>query len=176
VLAQIAKGFGVQRNGWSFSNDLGYRDTDWLQRARWGFIAITTPVPSRSHTAALCLKDSQGRPLSGEYRYTITFDLNDMPPVTEFWEIPLYDREGYFYDNAIDRYSLNSYMLKRGKLHTEGGKLVIYVQHDQPGDPKQRQNWLPAPKDGFQFGARFYGPYTPVIEGSYNMPGVVRAD
>jgi hypothetical protein len=176
VLAQIAKGFGVQRNGWSFSNDLGYRDTDWLQRARWGFIAIGAPVPSRSHTAAFCLKDSQGRPLSGEYRYTITFDLNDMPPVTEFWEMPLYDREGYFYDNPINRYSLNSYMLKRGKLHTEGGKLVIYVQHDQPADPKQRQNWLPAPKDGFQFAARFYGPYTPVIEGSYNMPGVVRVD
>ena len=112
----------------------------------------------------------------GEHRYTITFDLNDMPPVTEFWEIPLYDREGYFYDNPIERYSLNSYMLKRGKLHTEGGKLVIFVQHDEPNNPKQRQNWLPAPKDGFQFAARFYGPYTPLIDGSYNMPGVVRMD
>jgi hypothetical protein len=133
-------------------------------------------VPSRSHTGAFCLKDSQARPLSGEYRYTITFDLNNMPPVTEFWEMPLYDREGYFYDNPIDRYSLNSYMLKRGKLHTEGGKLVIYVQHDEPTDVKQRQNWLPAPQGGFQFAARFYGPYTPLIDGSYNMPGVVRVD
>ena len=99
-----------------------------------------------------------------------------MPPVTEFWEIPLYDCEGYFYDNSIERYSLNSYMLKRGKLHTGGGKLVIYVQHDEPTDPKQRQNWLLAPKGGFQFAARFYGPYTSLIDGSYNMPGVVRVD
>jgi uncharacterized protein DUF1214 len=69
-----------------------------------------------------------------------------MPPVTEFWEIPLYDREGYFYDNPIDRYSINSYVLKRGKLHTADGKLVIYVQNDEPKDADQRQNWLPAPK------------------------------
>ena len=73
--------------------------------------------------------DPKGRALSGEHRYTITFDLNDMPPVTEFWEIPLYDREGYFYDNPIDRYSINSYMLKRGKLHTaDGGASFIYIQ------------------------------------------------
>ena len=41
------------------------------------------------------------------------------------------------------------------QYHREGGKLVIYVQHDEPTDPKQRRNWLPAPKDGFQFAARF---------------------
>jgi hypothetical protein len=54
-------------------------------------------------------------------------------------------------------------MLERGKLHTEGGKLVIYVQHHEPSDPKQHQNWLPAPKEGFCFTVRFYGPYTPVV-------------
>ena len=70
-----------------------------------------------------------------------------------------------FYDNPIDRYSLGSYMLERGKLHTEDGKLVIYVQHDEPAAPKQRQNWLPAPKDGFQLTARFCGPSAPLIDG-----------
>jgi hypothetical protein len=71
-----------------------------------------------------------------------------MPPVTEFWEIPLYDRDGYFYDNPIDRYSINSYMLKRGKLHTANGKLVIYMQNEG----------------------------TSLIDGSYNMLGVVRTE
>ena len=32
------------------------------------------------------------------------------------------------------------------------------------------------PNDGFQFTARFYGPYTPLIDGSYDIPGVVRVD
>ena len=174
VQAQMSRGSGVERNGWGLSSDLGYRDSDWLERARYGLIAVLGPVPSRSHTGAFCLKDSAGRPLSGENQYTITFDLKDMPPVTEFWEIPLYDREGYFVDNPINRYSINSYMLKRGKLHTENGKLVIYVQSQEPKEASQRQNWLPSPKSGgFQFAARFYGPGTALIDGSYNMPGVV---
>ena len=162
--------------GWRLASDLGYKDTDWPMRAGNGLIAVLAPVPSGSHTGALGFNDSIGRPLSGENRYTITFDLNDMPPVTEFWEIPLYDHEGYFVDNPINRYSINSYMLKRGKLHTADGKLVIYVQNDEPKDADQRRNWLPAPKSGsFQFAARFYGPGTPLIDGSYNIPGVVRA-
>jgi len=176
VLALSAEGSGVERNGWDFKSDLDYKDTDWRQRARYGLIAVLAPVPSRSHVGTFCSKDSKGRPLSGEHRYTITFDLDDMPPVTEFWEMPLYDTEGYFYDNPLDRYSFNSYMLERSKLHTGDGKLVIYVQHEEPKDPKQRQNWLPAPKDGFRFTARFYGPYTPLIDGSYDMPGAVRVD
>jgi hypothetical protein len=83
---------------------------------------------------------------------------------------------GYFYDNPINRYSLNSCMLQRGKLHTENGTLVIYVQHDEPADPNRRRNWLPAPKEGFRFAARFYSPYGPLIDGRYQMPGVVRHD
>jgi hypothetical protein len=67
-------------------------------------------------------------------------------------------------------------MLERGKLHTEGGKLVIYVQHHEPSDPKQHQNWLPAPKEGFCFTVRFYGPYTPLIDGSYDVPCIVWVD
>jgi hypothetical protein len=176
VLSLMAGGFGIPRNGWDFSTDLGYKDSDWRQRSLWGLIALLGPIPSRSHTGAFGTKDSEGRPLSGEHRYTITFDLNDMPPVTEFWEMPLYDTEGYFHDNPLDRYALNSFMLERGNLHTEDGKLVIYVQHDEPSDSQQRQNWLPAPQDGFRFAARFYGPYTSLIDASYNMPGIVRMD
>jgi hypothetical protein len=174
VLALIESDTGLQMNGWTLFTDLGYKDTDWLNRARFGYVAILAPIPCGSHTAAFGVKDSMGRLLSGENRYTITFDLNDLPPVTEFWEIPLYDREGYFVDNPINRYAVNSYMLARGKLHTTDGKLVIYVQHEEPDDPAQRKNWLPAPKGEFQFAARFYGPHGSLIDGSYNMPGVVR--
>jgi hypothetical protein len=177
--AEATKAFraiGQDMNGWRLGTDLGYRDTDWLLRAGYGMYAVLGPVPSRSHTGALGFNDSQGRPLSGEHRYTITFDLKELPPVTEFWEIPLYDRDGYFVDNPINRYSLHSYMLTRGKLHTEDGKLVIYVQADEPKDANQKKNWLPAPKGGFQFAARFYGPHAPLLDGSYNMPSVVRVE
>ncbi|MBX3436071.1 MAG: DUF1254 domain-containing protein [Planctomycetaceae bacterium] len=178
--AEATKAFhamGQDMNGWRSSTDIGYKDSDWKLRAGYGMFAVLGPVPSRSHTGAFGLNDSKGRPLSGEYRYTITFDMNDLPPVTEFWEMPLYDRDAYFVDNPINRYSINSYMLKRGKLHTENGKLVIYVQADEPKDANQKKNWLPAPKiGGFQFGPRFYGPHAPLFDGSYHMPGVVRVE
>jgi hypothetical protein len=51
VTALMEKGSGVDRNGWGMSSDLGYKDTDWLDRARFGLIAVLGPVPSRSHTA-----------------------------------------------------------------------------------------------------------------------------
>jgi hypothetical protein len=98
--------------------------------------------------------------------------MKALPPVTEFWEMPLYEREGYFYDNPIDRYSLNSYMLKRGKLHTEGGKLVICIQHGEPTDPNQRRNWLPAPKEPFGLILRLYAPHSDVIQGGWVPPAI----
>lgn len=174
IKARMALGKDVDMNGWRLSTDMGYHDSDWNRRARSGMFSVLGPVPTRSHTAAVGSKDAQGQALHGANRYTITFNLDDLPPVSEFWELPLYDNEGYFVENPINRYSLNSYMLQRGKLHTEDGKLVIYVQHEAPDDPRQKQNWLPAPKDGFQFAARFYGPHTPLIDGSYPMPAAMR--
>lgn len=102
--------------------------------------------------------------------------MNDMPSVTRFWEMLLCDLEAYFHDNQLDFYSLNSLMLECGKLPTEDGKLVIYIQHDKPSDPTQRQNWLPPPKECFRFTAHFYGPYRLFVDSSYNMPGIVRVE
>jgi len=164
----------IDMNGWQLETDLGYRDSDWVARAGNGLIAILAPVPSRSHVLVWGSYDADGEPLDGEHNYTITFDLDDLPPVSEFWEMPLYDLFGYFVDNPINRYSLTSYMLANGKLHTEDGKLVIYVQHEAPDDPTHLRNWLPAPRDGFRFCARLYGPHGPLIDGSYRMPRIVR--
>ena len=85
--AEATKAFramGQDMNGWRLSTDLGYRDTNWPLRAGYGMYAVLGPVPSRSHTGALGFNDSQGRPLSGEHRDTITFDLKDLSPITEF--------------------------------------------------------------------------------------------
>ena len=67
-------------------------------------------------------------------------------------------------------------MLARGKPPTKNGKLVIYIQHDKPTDPTQRQNWLPAPRKGFRFTTCLYGLNTLLIDGSYNLPVIVRVE
>ena len=45
------KRLGRRSERMGMSSDLGYKDTDWLDRARFGLIAVLGPVPSRSHTA-----------------------------------------------------------------------------------------------------------------------------
>lgn len=147
---------------------------DYVAQGHYGLKVIGAPIPARSHAGALGFQDSDGKPLSGEHRYTLTFDMDDLPPVSEFWELPIYDSDGYFIDNAIDRYSINSFLLERGGLHVSGNQLTIYIQHDRPSDAQQLQNWLPAPRGAFQFAFRYYGPRGSLLDGTYRMPGVKR--
>ena len=162
------------RNGWGSWVGLTEDINDYVKQGYYGLWAIMSPVPVRSHSAAFGFVDSDGQPFTGASKYTLTFDLDDLPPVTEFWELPLYDEGGYFVDNELDRYSINSYMLERGDLHVADGKLVIYIQRDKPADPDQLRNWLPASAGSFHFAFRYYGPMSGLLDGSYDMPGVVR--
>jgi hypothetical protein len=50
ALSVGSESFGIERNGWIFVNEIGYRDTDWRLRAFYGLTAIFSPVPSASHT------------------------------------------------------------------------------------------------------------------------------
>lgn len=168
------KGALVDMNGWGSVRNSGQFETRWLDRALMADIGWGGPDRNISHTAAFLFLDSEGKPLNGANKYTMTFDLNDLPPVTQFWSIPIYNAEGYFVANEIDRYVINSYMLEAGQLYVEDDKLVIYIQTEKPEDPDQAKNWLPAPTEGIRFTARFYGPYPPLTDGSYKMPKAVR--
>lgn len=165
----------IDMNGWRLQSSLFYDDLDYRSKAGANDVAWGTPVPYQSHTIGYLFEDSDGRPLDGADRYTITFDVNNLPPVTEFWELPVYDVQGYFIDNSENRYSATSYLCDAGVYHTDRGRLTFYLQAECPDDPDQARNWLPVSADGgFQLAARFYGPRTPLIDGSYPMPSAVR--
>jgi hypothetical protein len=164
----------ISRNGWLADNEMLQDINDYVRQGYYGLTTIGAPIPKRSHSGAFCFTDVQQQPLVGTAKYTMTFQLADMPPVTEFWELPIYDEGGYFIENEINRYSINSFMLDRGDLHTADGTLVIYIQNEKPTDPNQLKNWLPAPKGSFRFAFRFYGPKDKLIDWTYDMPGIVR--
>jgi hypothetical protein len=125
-------GFGVDLNDYSA---MGY----------YGLAALFRPVPCWSHTTLSLFYDADGRPLDGATRYTLTFDVNHLPPVSDFWEIPIYDQAGYFVDNEVNRYAVNSYIYKNGDFVVKDGKLTFYLQKDKPSAPDQSQHWLPIP-------------------------------
>lgn len=164
----------VYMNGWMVLNVEGGFDTEYLKRAVMADAGWGGPDSNVSHVGGFLFVDSDGKNLDGKYRYKLTFDMDELPPVTEFWSIPIYDADGYFVPNELNRYTISSFMVDRGDLHIEDGKLTIYIQHKKPSDPARVQNWLPAPEGGFRFTARFYGPKMSIVDGSYNMPGPVR--
>ena len=162
----------INMNGWGVVRNDGGFETRWMDRAIIADAAWGAPDKNVSHGGAFLFTDATGKPFSGKNKYTMTFDMKDLPPVTQFWSIPIYDANGYFVANEINRYTVNSFMLAAGDLVAKDGKLVIYIQYEKPTDPEQAKNWLPAPKEGFRFTARYYGPYAPLTNGSYNMPKV----
>lgn len=166
----------INMNGWGVVRNAGGFETKWMDRAIIADAAWGAPDKNISHGGAFLFTDADGKPFSGKNKYTLTFDMNDLPPVTQFWSIPIYDANGYFVANEINRYTVNSFMLASGELKPKDGKLVIYIQHEKPSNPEQARNWLPAPAEGFRFTARFYGPYAPLTNGTYNMPKVFKVN
>ena len=117
--------------------------------------------------------DASGARLNGANRYIVTFPKDQTPPVNGFWSLTLYNEHHFFAPNEINRYSLGT--KNKTLKYNPDGSLTIYVQSDPP-PPAQRDNWLPAPRNGdFSLYIRAYWPKTPVIDGSWVPPAVQRA-
>lgn len=87
----------------------------------------------------------------------------------------MYDaHQFYLVANAIDRYSIGD--RTRGLQYGADGSLTIYLQKDSPGADKE-SNWLPTPQRGaFRPMIRMYQPRQPILDGSYVLPAIRRAD
>ena len=112
--------------------------------------------------------DSEGKVLDGNRHWVLRFEPGQLPPVTEFWSITMYNLpQRFLVDNALNRYSIGSRTagLKQGA----DGSLEIYMQADNPG-PDKEANWLPAPRGPFFFAARFYGPKAEALDGRWTLP------
>lgn len=158
----------VQPGGtWQFGGDVTTPD-DWLLRGAvgwkhvWGDLASEILYP-------MARNDGKGQPLTGQQQYQLTFPAGQMP-AARYWRISMYDLDGFFVDNPIQRYGLGN-MAEQPKLNPDGS-LTLYIQHDSPGANKQA-NWLPTPKDGFFMVMRLYQPQAAVYSGDYIVPPVM---
>ena len=115
----------------------------------------------------LNLGDEAGRPLDGTSKYSIHFEKGATPPVSAFWSITLYDREGFQVANSLNRFAVSSWMPCK---YNADGSLDLYFQNDSPGKDKEA-NWLPAPKGAFNLTMRLYAPKSDALTGSHKGPG-----
>ena len=140
-------------NGWVISRPAGVFGTDYLQRA---LLNWQGPGWNRLEDSVYPLTrvDGEGKTLSGAKQYLLHFPKGELPPVQGFWSLTMYDAEGFFVPNPLDRVNLSQ---TSAFTFNEDGSLDLYVQNDSPGKKKEA-NWLPCPKGDFGLFMRLYWP------------------
>jgi hypothetical protein len=114
--------------------------------------------------------DADHQPLDASKKsYELRFLKGQLPPAHAFWSITMYDGKSQFLvANPLNRYLLNSTMLKSFKYGADGS-LTVYVQKISPG-PGKEANWLPAPDGTFYAILRVYMPAPEVLNGTWKKP------
>ena len=172
ALAELKKGANEEGrlvNGWLMNtSDIGVYGNNYRKRAIISLIGLGANVPEDA-IYPLAVSDSNGQPLQGERKYVLHFEKSQLPPVSAFWSVTMYDQDGFQTANTLNRFALGD----RDQLqYNKDGSLDIYIQHKSPGKNKE-SNWLPAPASG-QLGItmRLYGPEHPVISESWDPPAI----
>ncbi|MFZ4537286.1 DUF1254 domain-containing protein [Propionivibrio sp.] len=127
--------------------------------------------PKEISTYDVAFFDGAGAPLDGNNRYVLRF--SPPPPVDGFWSVTMYSAENQlFVPNPLDRYSFGD--RTKGIVYEKDGALEVILQHAEPTDPKERANWLPAPKGRFYLVTRHYSPRPPILTGDWLPPPITK--
>jgi hypothetical protein len=117
----------------------------------------------------MAFQDGNGNPLDSANRYVLHFDKGQTPTANATWSVSMYDPQGFYVPNTINRYNLASWMPIK---YNPAGSLDIYIQAVSPGEDKE-SNRLPAPQAGpFSLTVRDFRPKESVLDGAYKVPPV----
>jgi len=107
--------------------------------------------------------------VAGTGNYIMHFPPIGLPPNDAFWSLTMSDANNDFVANPIDRHIMND----RSELtQNSDGSIDIYLQSAAPEGHKS--NWLPAPKGKFILWLRVYMPGAAILDGSYQVPPVIK--
>jgi hypothetical protein len=158
--------------GWAFTTKTGIYGTDYLMRALVTAIGLGANRPQDA-VYPTSLKDAEGRKYSGENKYVMRFPKGQLPPVSGFWSLTMYNSAYFFVENPINRYSISA---RQPLKSNPDGSTDLYIQKDSPGKDKE-SNWLPAPPGDFILMLRMYWPNEKspsIINGTWKIPAVKR--
>jgi hypothetical protein len=157
-------------NGWGYTTKAGLYGTDYFMRALVTAIGLGANRPQDA-IYPTSLKAADGHAYDGASKYVMHFAKGQMPPVSGFWSLTMYDSNYFFVANPINRYSISA----RQKLKSNpDGSVDLYIQKNSPG-PDKEENWLPAPDGKFILMLRLYWPNEKgpsIINGSWEIPPV----
>lgn len=138
-------------NGWVYyKSGTDYAD-DYYLRMRDCFESFDLKA-DKNISYAITVNDSNGIALNGANKYKLSFSKSSVPSKRTFWSISVYDKNGFFIKNAINRYTLGY----RNKFnYNKDGSLDIYIQNKMPAE-EHKNNWLPVPQKEFMLVFRAY--------------------
>jgi len=172
MIAEKANRHGEFINGWNISREVvGNYGTSYIQRAMVALVGLGANVPEDAVYPSSSV-DNDRQQYNGRNNYLLHFNNDQIPPVNGFWSLAMYNSDGYFIDNTINRYSIGD---RDNLKFNSDGSLDIYIQHNSPGKEKE-SNWLPAPKGDFNLVLRLYWPSNEILTGDWNPPGVKRVN
>ena len=168
-LLQMALKLLKTKNGWIvIPKNFANYGTDYTTRAGIALIGLGG-IWRQDVLYPTAFKDGHGKPLDGARRYILHFDKQQTPPATATWSVSMYDPDGYYVPNPIDRYNVAPWMPLD---YNADGSLDIYIQSTSPGAGKET-NWLPAPVSGpFSLTVRIYWPTQAALDGTWTLPPV----
>jgi hypothetical protein len=173
ALAKImahAPNAGKNVNGWITTMPTGVYGTNYLHRALLNWQGPGWNLPEDA-VYPLAKVDGEGKALSGANKYVVHFAKGELPPVKAFWSLTMYDNEGFFVANPLDRVVLSQ---RSNFKFNEDESLDLYLQKDSPGKDKEA-NWLPSPEGAFSLFMRLYWPTEKapsILDGSWKPPAV----
>jgi hypothetical protein len=155
-------------NGWQLNtNSIGVYGNFYAKRAIVAMMGLGAN-PAEDAVYPLLLTDSAGDSLDGANDYVLHFEKNELPPVSAFWSLTMYDEHGFQVANDLNRFSIGD----RDPLNFhDDGSLDLYLQHASPGSDRE-SNWLPAPPGPLGVTMRLYGPDPTVLRGAWTPPPV----
>jgi hypothetical protein len=157
-------------NGWAFTTKTGIYGTNYVQRALITAIGLGANRPQDA-----VYPTSEGPNILGSYsgakKWVMHFPKGQLPPAKGFWSVTMYDKDYFFVDNPLNRYSISE---RQNLKPNADGSVDLYIQNESPGKDKE-SNWLPSPKDKFILMMRLYWPSETnpsIIDGTWKIPAV----
>ena len=121
-------------NGWTvIPKDFANYGTDYDTRAGIALVGLGGILP-HDVVYPTAFIDGDGKPLNGADRYVLHFDKNQTPPANATWSVSMYDPQGFYVPNAINRYNLAAWMPLK---YNADGSLDLYIQASSPGADKE---------------------------------------
>ena len=160
-------------NGWAMNTDtMGVYGDYYLKRAIIAMIGLGANQPEDA-VYPINVADAAGKTLMGQHKYVLHFSKEEIPPVSAFWSVTMYDEAGFQVANPLNRFAIGD---RDALRYNADGSLDLYLQHDDPG-PDKESNWLPSPPTGtLGVTMRLYAPKQQALDGRWNPPAIKRVD